>query len=117
MELYLYQIIAVSISIVMIYIGISNFVQRKAGQTLFKLIIRLIIWGGVAVIALFPQITNIVANAIGMKGNINAVILISIIFILLMIFKLLSAIENLERQVSDIVRAMALRDIEKYEKK
>jgi hypothetical protein len=56
-------------------------------------------------------VTNFIAELIGIEGNINAVILIGFLLIFLMIFKLLSAIERLEQDISKITRQDSLKDI------
>ncbi len=97
----------------MISNGVKNFVQGKSGQTLLKLSVRIFVWGGMTAIALFPQATNILADLVGLKGNINAVILSGFLLIFLMIFKLLSAIERLEQQISEVTRKDSLAELNK----
>jgi hypothetical protein len=89
----------------------SNFVKGKSGQTFLKVFSRVAIWGGMALIALFPRFTIVLARIIGLEGNINAVILTGFILIFLIIFKMLSTIEKLEQQISEIVRKESLKEI------
>ncbi len=107
-NLHLYQIVIVILASVMLYQGISNFFRGKDHQTILKLGVRLVVWGGMATIALFPNFSNLLANLIGIEGNINAVILTGFILVFLMIFKLLSAIERLEQQVTIQTRTDAI---------
>lgn len=95
----------------MIYQGINNFIKGKRSQSFLKVSARIIIWGGMALIAIFPKFTNFLADLIGIEGNINAVILTGFIFIFLIIFKLLSAIERLEQQISEVTRKESLEEI------
>ncbi len=97
----------------MIYQGISNYIKGKNGQTIYKLLLRIIIWGGMSLIAMIPNILNILAKTLGIIDNINAVILTGFLLVFLMIFKLLSAIEKLEQQISEITRKEALKEIKK----
>ena len=110
MTIHIYQVIVVAVSAFMIFQGITNFVKGKSGQTFYKLSIRIVVWGSMLIIALFPRVTNLLAEVIGLKGNINAVILTGFILIFLMIFKLLSAIERLEQGLSEITRKEALKE-------
>ncbi len=103
-----YQIIILFIAIFMIYGGIERFLRNQSGQTLLKFGARLFVWGGMAVVVLFPTLTNTLAKLIGIEGNINAVILTGFILVFLMIFKLLSAIERLEQQMTLITRNESL---------
>ncbi|MDZ7611960.1 MAG: DUF2304 domain-containing protein [Candidatus Moranbacteria bacterium] len=111
MSLELYQIIVVALSAIMIYQGFYRYISREAGQNLYKLIIRILVWGGVAIVAIFPKTTMAIAKFIGIEGNINAVILIGFLLTFFMIFKLLSAIERLENKISTLTRDKALEDI------
>ena len=113
MSIHIYQVIVVAVAAVMIYQGISNFIKGKSGQTFYKLASRIVVWGGMALIAIFPDFTNILAKLVGLQGNINAVILSGFILIFLMMFKLLSAIEKLEQGLSEVTRKEALKEIKK----
>ncbi|MBM3256510.1 MAG: DUF2304 domain-containing protein [Candidatus Moranbacteria bacterium] len=112
MSLHLYQIVIAIIAIFMIYQGIDNYIKGKHHPTILKLLVRVVVWGGMAAVALFPMITVTLAKIIGIEGNLNAVILTGFILVFLMIFKLLSAIERVESQLSDVVRNDALKNLE-----
>lgn len=116
-SLQLYQVIILTLAGFMLYQGISNFFKGKDHQTILKLSVRLIVWGGMAMIVLFPDFSNVLADIIGIQGNVNAVILTGFILVFLMIFKLLSAIERLEQQISVLARKNALSDIEQQNRK
>lgn len=109
----LYQIAVIIVSSIMIYQGLENFFKRKASQSFMKIFSRIIIWGSMIVIALYPKFTNTMAEVIGMKGNINAVILVGFLLVFLLIFKLLSAIERLEQQITQVTRDDSLKKLEK----
>ena len=113
MKFHLYQIIVALISSTMIYKGLENYIKGKNNQTILKLLVRVFVWGGMALVAIFPRITNFIADTIGLQGNINAVILIGFIFVFLIIFKLLSAIERLEQQISEVTRNETLKNLKK----
>lgn len=109
--MHLYQIVVLSISIIMIYQGIKNYVRGKSGQTVLKLAVRLVVWGGMSFIAVYPSFTTVLARVVGLEGNMNTVILSGFLLVFLMIFKLLSAIERLEQSISEITRKESLKDI------
>lgn len=113
MSFALYQIIIVVLALIMIGQGTKNFLKHESGQTFLKLAVRIIVWGGMAVVVAFPNISNTVANLIGIQDNINAVVLTGFLLVFLMIFKLLSAIERLEQQISVVTRNRTLEDIRK----
>lgn len=110
-SLHLYQILITVIAGIMIVQGFNKFVKGKSGQTFYKFFVRFIVWGGMAVIALFPTLSRSMAKFIGIEGNVNAVVLTGFILVFLMIFRLLSAIERLEQQISELTRKESLENI------
>lgn len=110
-NLELYQIAVTAIAVLMIYQGTANYIKGKSGQTFLKFFVRIIIWGGMGALALFPNFSNVLAQNIGIKGNVNAVVFTGFVLIFLIIFKLLSAIEKLEQQLSILTRKDALKEI------
>jgi hypothetical protein len=112
-HLALYQIIIALLALLMIGQGIKNFLKKENGQTFLKFFVRVVVWGGMALVVLFPTFTNLLARIIGIEGNINAVILTGFLLVFLLIFKLLSAIEKLEQQITLLTRQESLKDIEK----
>lgn len=113
MKFHLYQLIIAIIAFFMIYQGVEKFIKGKKNQSFLKLFTRIVVWGGMAAIATFPDFSTIIAHIIGIEGNINAVILVGFLFIFLLIFKLLSAIEKLEQELSIITRNDALKELKK----
>jgi hypothetical protein len=111
MKISLYQIIVVGVSSVMLFTGIKDFAKREVGQTFLKLFVRIVVWGGMALVAIYPDFTLLLAKIIGIEGNINAVILTGFLLIFLIIFKLLSAIEKIEQNVSELTRRDAIQQL------
>ncbi len=109
-NIHLYQIVVVAVASIMLFQGVKEFVKREAGQTVLKLLVRLVVWGGMALIALFPDLTYSFSRIIGIEDNITAVIVTGFVFVFLLIFKLLSAIEKLEQNVSELTRRDSLRE-------
>ncbi|MGB2791675.1 MAG: DUF2304 domain-containing protein [Candidatus Moraniibacteriota bacterium] len=110
-SIHFYQAAIFALSAFMIWQGGKQYFRREGGQTLFKFSVRVIVWGGMSVIAIFPKLSNDLAQFIGIEGNINAVIMVGFVLVFLMIFKLLSAIETLERQITILTRKDALTEI------
>ncbi|MDP2630023.1 MAG: DUF2304 domain-containing protein [Candidatus Uhrbacteria bacterium] len=116
MSLALYQIVILAVAAFMLYQGIANYFKRQSGQTVIKLFIRIIVWGGMAIVVAFPSISNSVAKLIGIENNVNAVILAGFLLVFMMIFKLLSAIERLEQQISIVTRQESLKEVSEIKK-
>lgn len=111
--IHLYQFVVVALSATMMVQGIYKYVTRQAGQSLLKVAVRLIVWGGMAAVALFPTLTNSLAKIIGLEGNINAVILTGFLLVFLMIFKILSVVERIEQDISYLTREEAMSHLNK----
>lgn len=92
----------------MLFLGTKEYLKREAGQTFLKLAVRIIVWGGMGFVAIFPNSTIVIAKIIGIQDNMNAVMLTGFLLIFLLIFKLLSAIEKIEQNVSELTRRDAL---------
>lgn len=108
MKIHLYQIVVVSIASVMLFQGAKEFFKREAGQTLLKFAVRVVVWGGMALVAIYPDSTIFIARFLGIEDNITAVTIIGFLFVFLLIFKLLSAIEKIEQNISELTRKEAL---------
>lgn len=112
MHFALYQIIIVTFAVIMLAQGLKNFFSGKSSQTFLKLLTRIVVWGGMATVVTFPHVSNTIAKLIGIEGNINAVILAGFLLVFLMVFKLLSAIERLEQQITTLTRQESLKDLD-----
>lgn len=108
MNIQLYQVIILAISTVMLFQGTKDFLKRESGQTFLKYMVRVIVWGGMGVTAIYPNFTELIARVLGFKENINAVIIFGFLLVFLLIFKLLSAIEKIEQNISELNRKEAL---------
>lgn len=112
MKIQFYQMVVIAISSIMLFQGAKDFFKRESGQTLLKFSARLIVWGGMGVIAVYPNSTIIFARLLGMEDNFNAVVMIGFLMVFLLIFKLLSAIEKIEQNISELTRKEALSNID-----
>lgn len=106
--MHLYQVVMVAISSVMLYLGVKEFANRETGQTLLKLAVRVTVWGGMTMIAIYPDATVLIARVLGVVDNFNAVVMMGFLLVFMLIFKLLSAIEKVEQNISELTRKEAL---------
>ncbi|HLD25634.1 MAG TPA: DUF2304 domain-containing protein [Candidatus Andersenbacteria bacterium] len=112
-----YQFIVAALSLVMIGFGVERYLRGGKGQTPLKLAVRLIVWGGMFAITIFPQLTYDLATLLGIEGNVNAVMMIAFLLVFLLIFKMLSVIERIEHQVTLLTRAEALEKFEQHDQR
>lgn len=90
-----------------------RFFKKERTQTGFKLLITIIVWGGVLFTSLFPVTVHNLSRSLGLGDNLNTLIFFGFVVVFIVLFKLLSSIEKLERSLTDIVRKEALKDVYK----
>ena len=73
-----------------------------------------IFWLTIMLLAVVPnEISFKIADLLGFKSNVNAIIFVALGLLFLLVFYLSSTIERLENQITELVRKMALEDKEK----
>lgn len=108
--MHFYQLIVVVISSIMLLQGMFRLANNFSRQSILKIGTRIVVWGSMIIIAIFPNITTNVAKFIGMEGNINSIILLGFLLIFVIIFRLMSIIERIEKDISVLTRKEALKD-------
>lgn len=88
--------------------GFKNIIIVDDGSTNDTL---LIIWSGILILSLFPEITHLVNRLLGMGDNLNTLIFIGFIIVFAAIYKLLTVIERTEQSVTELVRQEALKEL------
>jgi hypothetical protein len=92
--------------------GAVRYFKREERQTFFKLAAYLVIWGAVLTFGLFPHVTRIISQRLGFGENLNTLIFLGFVIVFIALFKLVTAVERLERSISEIVRREALEKLE-----
>ncbi len=109
-----YQIIVPILSILMITKALSHTLRGE--KTIRELVSWIVVWGGIALIALFPETTDLLARVTGIKSSINALIFIALGILFFVVFKLILVIEKVEQDITQIVRHHAIESAEEREK-
>ena len=107
-----YQIVLGMIALLFIANSLIKFVKKEKGQTFFKFLATIVIWGSIFAFAIFPNIAHALSKKLGLGDNFNTLIFIGFVIIFIIIFKLLSIVERLEQSISEIVRKEALNKLE-----
>lgn len=115
-NLSIYQIILSLISLVFISNQAYKFFKREGGQTFFKFITLELTWIAILILTLMPGLSRSISHALGFGENLNTLIFIGFVLVFIMIFKLLSIIERLENNLSEMVRKEALDDLKRKKK-
>ena len=85
---------------------------RRGGMRMLHLGLWMLVWAGVAVVAWLPDTTNLLANWLGVGRGVDTAMYLSILMIFYLLFRSFAKIEDLDRQITRIVRANALREME-----
>ena len=86
------------------------FIQfRNNKRLLTGTIVWIIFWITISILAIIPDLVSFsIAETVGFKSNINAVIFVALGFLFLMTYYQSSTIERLEKQITELVRKIAL---------
>lgn len=90
---------------------LGRYWKHERTQTFFKLFVTAFVWIPVFIISIFPGIAYSAIKSLGME-NFNSVIFSGFVVVFILIFKLLSIIERLEHNITEIVRKEALKDLD-----
>jgi hypothetical protein len=85
---------------------VGRFRRRQA--LLFELCFWLFVWGGIAVVVFIPQETDRFAHFIGVGTGVNALTFIAITGLLYAAWRLTARVQQLEHDITRMVRARAL---------
>ena len=72
-----------------------------------------LIWVGLVVVSLLPQTTDLLAAHVGIGRGADLLVYISIIALFYLVFRLVVRMERIQQDITKVVRAMALKDLEK----
>jgi len=112
----IYQIVLAFVAGIIVFQRTIRFFRREHSQSLFKYLTFTIIWGSIAAVALFPGIAHWIRITFGFGDNFNTLIFIAFVILFVLFFRILSIIERIETQITEIVRKEALKDIKKKKK-
>ena len=81
---------------------------RKQELTLKELLLWTLLWAFVIIAVLIPQTTDFLASTVGVGRGLDLVLVISVITIFYILFRVLSRLERIEKDVSTVVRTTAI---------
>jgi len=106
-QIEIYQWLGPIIALFFIYRIISQFRANK--RLLLGTIIWVSFWVVVILLSAIPQKFSVsMAESLGFRSNINAVIFVALGFLFLMTYNQSTTIERLEKQITTLVRKVAL---------
>lgn len=108
MSLTPYQIIVPPVSALLIFYAWSLWMRQK--KTLWEVTLWTLFWGAIAVIAVYPALLSYITLVTGIKGEVNAIAVISIGILFFAVFYLIIRIEEMEQRITRVVRKVALKE-------
>lgn len=82
---------------------------RNKRKFLFSSFMWLTFWAVIAILGVIPhEFSTQLANALGIKSNINAIIFVALAFVIVLAFYLSAKIDNMDRKITELVRQLAL---------
>ena len=110
----IYQDVGALIGIIAIIIAVLRLKNGKMSlgmASLWILILLIVIW-----VSIFPDSTNIFANLTGIGRGLDLVLILGLIVGYYLIFKMYSMIENMDKEITLLVREIALQRTDLKEK-
>lgn len=104
------QVILVGFAVYALLRAVQRF--RKGGLSVWQFAIWAAVWLTLAVVVLLPNSTARIAALLGVGRGVDVAIYVSLALLFYVAFRQLGKIEDLERQITRLVRALALRDLE-----
>ena len=81
---------------------------RQRGIQLLEFLIWLLVWLGATFVIVFPDSTNVVAALLGIWRGADLVLYTSLLAIFYLIFRIHLALDRVEQEITEIIRALAL---------
>lgn len=115
-QIEIYQWLVPLIALFFMYRILVQFKNSK--RLLVGTILWMAFWIIISLLAIIPDLVSFsIAETLGFKSNINAVIFVALGFLFLMTYYQSSTIERLEKQMTDLIRKIALEKQEEIEKR
>ena len=105
-EFTLYQIVVPLIALFFIVYAWSH--ALRGTKTIWQASLWTLFWGGVSIVALFPNWISFITTLTGIKDQENAIFAIMLGIILFIVFHILVRLEKIQKRITDLVRHEAL---------
>jgi small membrane protein len=103
----LIQIMGILISGTLVLYAFMRY--RAKRLTLREFILWALLWTGVTIVALLPNIIGRIAGLLGIGRGIDVIIYLSILMLFYLNFRLYMKIDDTQKDITRLVRALALR--------
>jgi len=90
--------------------AVSQYKQGRVPRT--WLAFWVFFWLGAAIVAVLPWTTEVLARVLGVGRGVDAVMYVSLVVLFYLVFRLFVKVEDVERQITKLVRKVALEEVE-----
>jgi len=106
------------VPLIALYYIIRTFRQYARGKhSPRNTVIWVCFWLAITLLALVPDtVANSLARTLGFKDHINAIIFVALGMLFLMVFYLSAAVNRIENKMTDLVRKIALEQVEQVKR-
>jgi len=109
MQIEIYQWLVPLIGLIYIVRTVRQYLKKK--RSVRNMAVWVTFWCTIILLAIIPnEISFKIADLLGFKNNVNAIIFVALGLLFLLVFYLSSTIEKLENQITELVRKMALEE-------
>ena len=98
------------LSLIALIMGLVILRNRQGKIGTLALLLWLILWTGAAVVILFPNSTMVGAHLLGLARGSDLILYLSVILIFYLLFRVFVRLEQIDKGITQIVRALALRE-------
>lgn len=102
----LYQIVGSVIGLIAIIWALLRF--REGKMTIGMLTLWTLIWIAVIYVSLNPEVTNAFAVITGIGRGLDVILILGLFGCYYLIFKIYTMVENMEQEITHLVRELAL---------
>lgn len=86
---------------------------RRGGALTVEFVMWFLIFSGIGVVVFIPHVTDRFAQWLGVSSGFNALTFLAISGLLYSVYRLLSRLQNVERDITRLVRAQAIAGAER----
>jgi small membrane protein len=90
---------------------------RNGSESIFEFILWTIVWIGIIVVVLFPNILTLPAKLLGIGRGVDVLVYFGIIILFYSVYRIYSKIERLEQDITSLTRSNALAGMDKKKEK
>jgi len=92
-----------------LYSAVSGFIRKK--KIFFGMLWSLFFWLAAAAVIIFPNITQLAANFLGIGRGVDLMIYVALMAIFFFIFHLISVTQDHEHKITKLAREIALNNV------